>query len=187
MSVARTAALAETVTARCGTVHIVAHFAGTQRRRPAFEITPDDWDHVLGVNLAAPFFLSCRLAERMHGLGVVGRHIFVGSLTTHIGIRHVAPYAASKSGLMGVVRSLAVEWASTGTTVNAVIPGYFETELTKDLFADPERRAWVRSRIPMERIGTPDDVAGVVVFLASDAARYVTGQEIIVDGGWLGA
>lgn len=186
-SLERTATLAQLIADQCGAIHIVTHFAGTQRRRPALEITPDDWNRVLGVNLAAPYFLSCRLAERMHAAGIAGRHIFVGSLTTHIGIKHVAPYAASKSGLMGVVRTLAVEWAGTGTTVNAVIPGYFETELTKDLFADPERSAWVRSRIPMQRIGTPDDVAGAVVFLASDAARYVTGQEIVVDGGWLGA
>lgn len=185
-SVERTTALAQSATQQCGPIHIVVHFAGTQRRRPALEITAEDWDHVLGVNLTAPYFLSCRLAEQMLAGGIAGRHIFVGSLTTHIGIMNVAPYAASKSGLMGVVRSLAVEWAPTGTTVNAVIPGYFATELTKDVFADPARSAWVRSRIPMGRIGTADDLSGAVVFLASDAARYITGQSIVVDGGWLG-
>jgi NAD(P)-dependent dehydrogenase (short-subunit alcohol dehydrogenase family) len=185
--VGRAGALADAVATRCGPVHIVAHFAGTQRRRPALEITEDDWQQVLAVNLAAPYFLSCRLAERMHAGGIAGRHIFVGSLTSRIGIRNVAPYAASKSGLMGVVRTLAVEWAAAGTTVNAVIPGYFETELTKDAFADPERSAWIRSRIPMGRIGQADDLVGAVVFLASDAARYITGQSIVVDGGWLGA
>lgn len=185
--VRRTAALAHTITHRCGTVHIVAHFAGTQHRQAAVDLAPDDWDRVLAVNLAAPYFLSCRLAERMHAQRVAGRHIFVGSLTSHIGIANISPYAASKSGLMGVVRSLAVEWAASGTTVNAVIPGYYETALTKDLFADSDRAAWIRSRIPMGRIGTPEDLAGAVVFLASDAARYITGQSIVVDGGWLSA
>lgn len=179
--------LARAIERECGTVHIVAHFAGTQVRRAAVEITPDDWERVLAVNLATPYFLSCRLAEQMKASGIAGRHIFVGSLTSQIGIRNVAPYAVSKSGIMGIVRSLAVEWASTGTTVNAVIPGYFETALTKDLFADEDRRRWVLSRIPMGRTGTADDLAGAVVFLASDAARYVTGQSIVVDGGWLSA
>jgi 2-deoxy-D-gluconate 3-dehydrogenase len=185
--VRRTATLARAIEQQCGPVHIVVHFAGAQLRRPAVEITPDDWERVLGVNLAAPYFLSCRLAEQMTAGGIAGRHIFVGSLTSRIGIRNISPYAVSKSGIMGVVRALAVEWAPTGTTVNAVIPGYFETSLTKDLLADAERREWVLSRIPMGRIGNADDLAGAVVFLASDAARYITGQSIVVDGGWLSA
>ena len=179
--------LARTIEERCGAIHIVVHFAGTQLRRAAVDVGPDDWDRVLAVNLGTPYFLSCRLAEQMKARGIAGRHIFVGSLTTHIGIKNVSPYAVSKSGLMGIVRSLAVEWAATGTTVNAVIPGYFETQLTKDLLADEARRAWVLSRIPIGRLGTADDLAGAVVFLASDAARYVTGQSIVVDGGWLSA
>jgi gluconate 5-dehydrogenase/2-deoxy-D-gluconate 3-dehydrogenase len=186
-NVRRAASLARTLEQQCGTVHIAVHFAGAQLRRAAVDITPDDWDRVLGVNLAAPYFLSCRLAERMTAAGIAGRHIFVGSLTSRIGIRNISAYAVSKSGIMGVVRSLAVEWASTGATVNAVIPGYFETSLTKDLLADADRREWVLSRIPMGRIGTAEDLAGAVVFLASDAARYITGQSIVVDGGWLSA
>ena len=181
----RTADLAQSIADVCGPVHIVAHFAGAQLRRAAVEMTPDDWERVLAVNLTAPYFLSCRLAERMLADAIPGRHIFVGSLTSHIGIKQIAPYTAAKSGLIGVVHALAVEWASTGMTVNAVIPGYFRTELTKALFANPERSDWVHSRIPMGRIGTPEELAGAVVFLASDAARYITGQSIVVDGGWL--
>ncbi len=183
--VRRTTDLARSIALQCGTVHAVAHFAGAQLRRTAVEVTPEDWERVLAVNLAAPYFLSCRLAERMQADGIAGRHIFVGSLTSHVGIKNISPYAASKSGLLGVVRSLAVEWASTGMTVNAVVPGYFETQLTEDLLADSERRAWILSRIPMGRTGAPEDLAGAVVFLASDAARYITGQSIVVDGGWL--
>lgn len=181
----RVATLARSIEQQCGTVHIVVHFAGAQLRRAAIEVTPEDWERVLAVNLATPYLLSCRLAERMQAAGIAGRHIFVGSLTSHIGIQNVSPYAASKSGLMGVVRSLAVEWASTGVTVNAVIPGYFETQLTQDLLSSTERRAWILSRIPMGRTGEPEDLVGAVVFLASDAARYITGQSIVVDGGWL--
>lgn len=180
-----TSALATAIEAQCGPVHIVAHFAGVQLRRPAVSVTPEEWNRVLAVNLTVPFFLSCRLGERMLSAGIAGRHIFVGSLTSRIGIANISPYAVTKNGILGIVRSLAVEWASTGMTVNAVIPGYFHTQLTSDLLSDADRRKWVESRIPMRRLGQPDDLAGAVVFLASDAAGYVTGQTIVVDGGWL--
>jgi 2-deoxy-D-gluconate 3-dehydrogenase len=183
--VTRATALAQAIARECGPVHVVAHFAGAQKRRAAVEVTPEDWQHLLAVNLTSPYFLSCRLAEQMQAQGIEGRHIFVGSLTSRIGVRNIAPYTAAKSGLMGVVHALAVEWASTGMTVNAVVPGYFETQLTRDLLSNPDGRAWVLSRIPMGRTGEPDELVGAVVYLASDAARYVTGQSIVVDGGWL--
>ena len=115
----------------------------------------------------------------------VARHIFVTSLTSSIGLANTAAYAASKSAAMGVVRSLAVEWAPLGVTVNAVQPGYYRTQLTEAVFADPERRAWIEARIPAGRAGVGSDLAGAVVFLASAAASYVTGQAVTVDGGWL--
>jgi NAD(P)-dependent dehydrogenase (short-subunit alcohol dehydrogenase family) len=110
--------------------------------------------------------------------------VFVGSLASHLGIRGIGAYAASKSGLLGVIRTLAVEWAPSGTRVNGVAPGYFRTELTASLLDDPERAAWVHSRIPMGRLGTADDLSGAVIFLLSDAAAYLTGQMVTVDGGW---
>ncbi|HEY6629687.1 MAG TPA: SDR family oxidoreductase, partial [Acidimicrobiia bacterium] len=125
------------------------------------------------------------VGRRQIEAGSVASHIFVGSLTTSIGIANTAAYSASKSGVAGVVRTLAVEWAQSGIRVNAIAPGYFRTQLTEGLFQDPARSAWIESRIPMGRIGAPDDLAGAAVFLASDASAYITGSILNVDGGWL--
>jgi 2-deoxy-D-gluconate 3-dehydrogenase len=167
-----------------GPVEVVLHSAGHQRRAPAVEVEPADWERILTVNLTAPFFLSREFGIRQIDTGSGGSHIFIGSLTTSIGIANAAAYAASKSGLRGVVRTLAVEWARSGIRVNAIAPGYFQTELS-GLSQDPERSAWVHSRIPMARLGVPDDLGGAAVFLASDASTYVTGAILDVDGGWL--
>jgi 2-dehydro-3-deoxy-D-gluconate 5-dehydrogenase len=117
--------------------------------------------------------------------GAGGKIILVASLTSQVGIPNTAPYAAAKSGVLGLVRTLAVEWAPHAIQVNAIAPGYFHTALTDALFSDPERRDKLLSRIPMGRIGEPDDLAGAIVFLASSASNYMTGQVINVDGGWL--
>lgn len=168
-----------------GPIEIVLHSAGHQRRAPAVEVDPADWDEILTVNLTAPFFLSRALGRRQIEAASGGSHIFIGSLTTSIGIANAAPYAASKSGLAGVVRTLAVEWASSGIRVNAIAPGYFRTGLTEGVFRDPELSRWVHSRIPMARLGVPDDLGGTAVFLASAASSYMTGAILDVDGGWL--
>ncbi|MGC2168247.1 MAG: SDR family oxidoreductase [Acidimicrobiales bacterium] len=168
-----------------GPLHGVVHAAGLQRRKPAIELSLDDWRHVTTVDLEAPFFLSTSIHRSQLRHGLAGSHVFVGSLSSFIGLRGVSAYAASKSGLLGVVRTLALEWAPSGARVNCIAPGYFETSLTADLFADPGHVAWVRSRIPLGRIGTADDLAGALVFLLSGASAYVTGQVITVDGGWL--
>jgi NAD(P)-dependent dehydrogenase (short-subunit alcohol dehydrogenase family) len=177
-------ALAEGAHDICGGIDIVVHAAGTQVRKPAVDIEPADWDGVMQVNVASAFFLSTALM-RIQGTRPVSRHIFVTSLTSHIGIANTSAYAASKSAVLGVVRSLAVEWAPLGVTVNAVQPGYFQTQLTEAVFADPVRRTWIESRIPVGRAGEGADLAGAVVFLASGASEYVTGQSLAVDGGWL--
>lgn len=179
---------------RVGGIDIFAHVAGTNRRRPALETTPADWDAVVELNLRSFFFAaqavgrywieSARFASGDRGKGKV---IGIGSLTSAIGLANMAPYAASKSGLLGVVRVLAVEWASHGICVNAIAPGYIETEFTRPVKEDAARSAWIVSRIPMGRWGTPADLAGAAVFLASGASDYVTGQAIVVDGGWLAA
>ena len=116
-----------------------------------------------------------------------GKIIGIGSLTSAIGLANMAPYAASKSGLLGIVHVLAVEWAAKGICVNAVAPGYIETDFTGPVRDDPERSAWIVSRIPMRRWGTPADLVGAAVFLASPASDYVTGQALFVDGGWTAA
>lgn len=183
--VAGIASWAADVWSEVGPVEIVVHSAGHQRRAGALEVELDDWDRILTVNLTAPFFLSREVGKRQIEADSAGSHIFIGSLTTYIGIARAAPYAASKAGIAGVVRTLAVEWASAGIRVNAVSPGYFRTQLTEGVFQDPERSVWIHSRIPMERVGSPPDIGGAVVFLASDASSYVTGTILNVDGGWL--
>jgi 2-deoxy-D-gluconate 3-dehydrogenase len=179
------AQLAADVQGLLGPVDIVVHAAGIQARKPALEIEREEWDRVLAVNVTAPFFLSQALMRAQPSDHLVTRHLFVTSLTSSIGIANTAPYGASKSAVMGVVRSLAVEWAALGVTVNAIQPGYFRTALTEAVFDDPDRLAWITARIPTGRPGEGSDLAGAVVFLASDAASYVTGQALTVDGGWL--
>jgi 2-deoxy-D-gluconate 3-dehydrogenase len=177
--------IARAVMQRCGPTDIVVHAAGTQARKPALELDRGEWDRVMSVNVTAPFFLSQAMMRHQPADHPVARHIFVTSLTSTIGIANTAAYAASKSAAMGVVRSLAVEWASLGVTVNAVQPGYYRTELTEAVFADPQRRSWIEARIPAGRAGVGSDLGGAVVFLASAASAYVTGQAVAVDGGWL--
>ena len=163
------------------------HAAGGQHRAPADTFTPEDWRRVTATQLDAPFFLSTAIHRAQVTAGVGGSHVFIGSLTSSIGLPNMAAYGAAKSGVLGIVRSLAVEWASTGTRVNAIAPGYFLTRQTQGLLADPAVKARVDARIPMGRLGTARDLAGVAAFLLSDAAGYITGQVINVDGGWLAA
>jgi 2-deoxy-D-gluconate 3-dehydrogenase len=177
--------LASAVNDDCGPVDIVVHAAGVQARKPALDIERAEWDDLMTVNVTSAFFLSRSLMRLQMPDQPVSRHLFVTSLTSSIGIANTSAYTASKSAAMGVVRSLAVEWAPLGVTVNAIQPGYFRTALTEAVFTDPERRAWIESRIPMGRVGTGADLGGAAVFLASGAASYITGQAIAVDGGWL--
>lgn len=177
--------LVEKVVEQRGRVDVLLHAAGVQVRKPALEVTLEDWETVQAVHLRTAFFLSRAVARRMIERGAGGKIILVASLTSHIGVPNVAPYAASKSGLLGLARTLAVEWAPHSIQVNALGPGYFRTAITEELFADPEQRSRLLARIPAGRPGEPEDLAGATVFLASSASDYVTGQVINVDGGWL--
>ena len=194
LDVAALPAFVDEVAGRLGGIDIFVHVAGTNRRKPAVETTVNDWDAVVDLNLRSFFFASQAVGRywlatsrfRSEG-GHKGKIIGIGSLTTRIGLAGMAPYAASKSGLLGVIRVLALEWAGQGICVNAVVPGYIATEFTRPVQEDAARSAWVVSRIPMGRWGTPADLVGAAVFLASPASDYVTGQAIVVDGGWLAA
>ena len=181
----RLTSIADEIWACHGRIDIAIQSAGRQLRKASVDVTADEMRAMLDLNLAAPFLLSAAIGRRMMDAGIAGRHIFIGSLASRIGLPGVVPYAATKSGLMGVVRGLSREWAAHAMTVNAVLPGYFDTALTRDLLADPVRSSWVMSRIPMGRLGDPDDVASACLFLASDAAQYITGESLAVDGGWL--
>ena len=164
---------------------VLVNNAGIVRRSPA-EIHSDEiWDTVLEVNLSAAFRVSRRIGTTMLERGK-GTIISTASVLSDQGGLNVASYAASKAGLANLTRSLANEWACRGVRVNAIAPGYVKTEMTEVLQSDPVRSRQILERIPAGRFGSPDDLRGPVVFLASDASRYVNGATLVVDGGWMG-
>lgn len=165
-------------------VDILVNNAGAVRRAPAVEHPIEDWDEVLAINLSSPFVLSKALAAGMIERGW-GRIIFTASLLSFQGGITVPGYAASKSGIAGITRALANEWTAKGVTVNAIAPGYIATDVTQALQDDPERSRQILERIPADRWGDPADIGGAAVFLASEAAGYVSGTILPVDGGWL--
>lgn len=168
-----------------GRIDLLVNNAGMIRRAPAADVTDDDWDLVLEVNLSAPFRLARRVGKLMLAQGG-GRIVNIVSLLSFQGGILVPAYAASKGGLAQLTKALANEWASKGVNVNGIAPGYIATKNTAALRADPTRSRQILERIPAGRWGEPDDIAGAAVFLCSDAARYVTGQVLLVDGGWMG-
>lgn len=167
-----------------GRIDILINCQGTQVRKPALEMTEQDWDGLMSVNLKSVFFCCQAVGRQMTKQGK-GKIINVASLTSVIGLPNISIYGASKGGVAQLTKALAVEWAPHHINVNAVLPGYYETALTADLFKNEERKKWILSRIPLGRTGLPEDLAGTVVFLSSEASDYITGQIIPVDGGWL--
>lgn len=166
-------------------IDILVNNAGTIMRKPAAEHPDDYWDTVLSLNLDAPFILAREIGKKMIERGS-GKIIFTCSLLSFQGGINVPGYAASKGALSSLVKALANEWASKGINVNGIAPGYIATDNTEALRNDPERSASILSRIPAARWGEPEDFKGPVVFLASDAAAYVNGTILMVDGGWMG-
>jgi 2-deoxy-D-gluconate 3-dehydrogenase len=167
-----------------GRLDILVNNAGIIRRAPALEFTEADWDDVLQINLKAAFFLSQAAARVMVPQGK-GKIINIASMLSFQGGIIVPSYTASKSGIVGITRALANEWAKYNININAIAPGYMATDNTAALRADAARSSSIIDRIPAGRWGTPDDLKGVVVFLASDASNYMNGAVIPVDGGWL--
>lgn len=167
-----------------GRLDILVNNAGIIRRAPAIEFSESDWDDVLQINLRAVFFLS-QAAARVMLPQRRGKIITVASMLSFQGGIIVPSYTAAKSGVAGVTRALANEWAGAGVNVNAIAPGYMATENTAPLRADPNRSEAILGRIPAGRWGIPADLAGAVVFLASRASDYVHGHILAVDGGWL--
>lgn len=170
---------------QAGQLDILVNNAGTIRRAPALEFSEADWDAVVDVNLKAAFFLAQQVARHLVAREAPGSIVNVASVLSFQGGIRVPSYTASKSGLLGLTRLLANEWAAHGINVNAIAPGYMATDNTQALRDDPTRRAELLGRIPAGRFGEPEDLAGAVVFLCSDAARYVHGHALAVDGGWL--
>ncbi len=169
-----------------GRLDILLNAAGTQVRKPIPEMTEQDYDYLMTVNLKSMYFLNQAASKEM-AKNNRGKIINIASLTSFIGISNISIYGTSKGGVASMTRQFAVELAKHNIQVNAISPGYFITELTAALFADPERAKWVLGKIPLGRTGSPQDLAGAVVFLSSRASDYITGQILSVDGGWLAA
>lgn len=174
-----------TVKTDCPNIDILVNNAGTILRAPAVEHTDELWDKVIDVNLHAQFIISREIGREMVARRT-GKIIFTASLLTFQGGITVPSYAASKGAIGQLVMALSNEWAGQGVNVNAIAPGYIETDNTQGLREDPERAAAILARIPQGRWGTPDDFKGPAVFLASEAANYVNGAVLLVDGGWMG-
>ncbi|WP_312197743.1 2-dehydro-3-deoxy-D-gluconate 5-dehydrogenase KduD [Anaerospora hongkongensis] len=174
-----------TTLAEFGRLDILVNCAGIIRRAPAADFSEQDWDEVMNINLKSLFFLSQAAAREMMKQRK-GKIINIASLLSFQGGILVPSYTAAKSGVAGLTKALANEWAEHGINVNAIAPGYMATEMTDALQQDADRAGSILARIPQGRWGTPEDMQGTAVFLASDAASYLQGQVIAVDGGWLG-
>ncbi|MDN4193800.1 2-dehydro-3-deoxy-D-gluconate 5-dehydrogenase KduD [Citrobacter freundii] len=168
-----------------GRVDILVNNAGTIRRQDALDFSEKDWDDVMNLNLKSVFFLSQAVARQFLAQGNGGKIINIASMLSFQGGIRVPSYTASKSGVLGITRLLANEWAAKGINVNAIAPGYMATNNTQQLRADSERNQEIIDRIPVGRWGTPNDLKGPVVFLASPASDYIHGYTLAVDGGWL--
>ncbi len=171
--------------ATVGSIDILVNNAGIIRRQDAVDFTETDWDEVMDVNLKSAFFLSQAFGKSCIARSGSGSLINIASMLSFQGGIRVASYTASKSAIAGLTKLLACEWAAHGITSNAIAPGYIATNNTKALQADPVRNKAIVERIPAGRWGKPSDIGGTAAFLASDAARYINGAIIPVDGGWL--
>jgi NAD(P)-dependent dehydrogenase (short-subunit alcohol dehydrogenase family) len=164
-----------------GCIDILINNAGIEQKCDSREVPESLWDRILDVNLKAAFFCAQAAAKRMQA----GSIINVCSLTSEVGVPQAAAYGASKSGLASLTRTLATEWASAGIRVNGIGPGYFRTALTEPFYEDENWQRHMLEKIPMRRFGRMEDLGGPVVFLCSDAAAYITGQILYIDGGYL--
>jgi len=165
-----------------GRIDILVNNAGMNIRKPAVEVTWDDWNQILDTNLRGAFFVAQAVAKGMIARRY-GRIINIGSVTSVAGYAGLGPYGASRGGIRQLTMSLADDWGPYGVTVNCLAPGWFRTEQNKIMYENHEWVEYLCDRIPLKRPGQPDDLAGPVVFLASESSRYVTGQTLLVDGG----
>jgi NAD(P)-dependent dehydrogenase (short-subunit alcohol dehydrogenase family) len=175
--------IAAEVTAACGSIDILINNAGTNIRGTIDKLSEADWDTVVDTNLKGPFLCAKAIGPQMVARGW-GRVINLGSIMSVIALPGRAPYCSSKAGVVGLTRVLALEWAGSGVTCNAICPGPFATEMNRQLLNDPVAYQQFVSQIPLGRWGELDEMAGAAVFLASDASSFVTGSSVFVDGGW---
>ncbi len=177
-------AAVKTAISDIGPVDVLVNAAGLARHTAALETEASDYDAVMDVNLKGAYFLSTEVARGLMAVGRKGSIIHISSQMGHVGGIDRAVYSASKHGLEGMVKSMAIEWGPKGIRINTICPTFIRTPLTAPTFDNPERVAWIEEKIKLRRVGEVEDVMGAVVYLASDAAALVTGTSILVDGGW---
>jgi 2-deoxy-D-gluconate 3-dehydrogenase len=170
---------------RFGRLDILVNCAGVQHRQPAIEFDLDKWDRIVSLMLTGVFELSQQAARVMERQGG-GKIINIASVCSFQGGWMVPAYSAAKHGVVGLTKALANEWAQKGINVNAIAPGYFDTDMCAPIMKDPIREPKIRERIPAGRWGQGEDLVGPLLFLASDASKYVHGHTLVVDGGWMG-
>ncbi|MDD4870133.1 MAG: glucose 1-dehydrogenase [Kiritimatiellae bacterium] len=175
--------MADDAMAHYGKIDILVNNAGCNVRKPAVEVTWDDWNLILDTNLRGTFFVAQAVAVRAMIPAKYGRIINIGSVTCVAGYAGLGPYCASRGGVKQLTMSLADDWGVHGITVNCLAPGWFKTAQNKVLYENEEWVKYLCDRIPLKRPGKPNDLDGAVVFLASDASEYITGQTLLVDGG----
>lgn len=163
-------------------IDILVNAAGINIRKPILETDFEDWDKIINVNLRGVYFVSQVVAKKMLE-NKQGKIINIGSLTSSLGIPNIAPYGATKSGVAQMSKSMAVEWAPY-IQVNTIAPGYIDTNLTRSILNNPDNREKILNRIPLRRLGKPEDLYGAALYFSSSASDYVTGQVLYVDGGW---
>jgi gluconate 5-dehydrogenase len=182
--IAQIEAAFDEASASMGTLDILVNNAGVEQVQDSLQVSTQLWDRIVDTNLRGAFFCAQAAAQRMRGGGCI---LNVCSLTSEAGVPGAAAYGASKSGLAGLTRTLATEWAKRAIRVNGIGPGYFRTALTEAFYADESWQARTLEKIPLGRFGQLDELGGAAVFLCSDAASYITGQILYVDGGLLAA
>jgi NAD(P)-dependent dehydrogenase (short-subunit alcohol dehydrogenase family) len=167
-----------------GRLDVLINCAATNRRKPITEVTQDDFDTIVAINLRSVYFLSQAAYPLMRQQGG-GKIIHIGSINIFYGLDTVSVYGVTKGGMGQLTKVMAVEWAQDNVQVNCVTPGYFLTPLSRPLWEDDQKANWFRSRLPTRRPGQPEELVGVTLLLASEASSYITGQNIVVDGGFL--
>jgi 2-deoxy-D-gluconate 3-dehydrogenase len=163
---------------------VVVNSAGTARHSPAIDTTPEDFDAVTDINLRSAYFLSSYAAKALLEAGRPGSIIHISSQMGHVGGVDRALYCATKHGLEGMVKAMAIEWGKQRIRINTVCPTFIRTPLTQSTFDNPERAAWIMDKIKLDRVGEVEDIMGAVTYLASDASALVTGTSMLIDGGW---